>query len=273
MSTQHFVLAGVAGLLLALASPCARADDLTTRSGRLLRNVEVTELETDFVTVQHDGGTERLPLRELPPDWQKRLSAPALFAELRRKSQELASLRTQVRQAAAKAAPAAPSDQPRARGEPRPAVPAAPGEPVREAVRPVPIVLSNRPPVGVDEVVSAEDLAGEYQADRTWSDRRYKGRTFRVRGVVDHFNARMFVRNYDVVLDSPERFMKVVCNVPFGDDFRAIYPMDGGQLLAGDSLRRGKITLLRTGMTVTFRGRCNGAKESQILFINCELVK
>jgi hypothetical protein len=50
----------------------ARAEDLTTLSGRIYTNVEIRQIEPDGLTFRHDGGATKILFPDLPEEIQQR---------------------------------------------------------------------------------------------------------------------------------------------------------------------------------------------------------
>src|SRR5712671_3680949 len=92
MHWASFCRLGLAAVLA--AAGCIRAaEDLTTVTGKTLRNARVTAVTDSEITVEYEGGREQIPLRELPPDVQHRFSPAELFRQLRDKTRELEELK------------------------------------------------------------------------------------------------------------------------------------------------------------------------------------
>lgn len=83
-----------AGLLFA---GIAAAEDLTTTDGKLYKNVTVTKVEPDGLSVSHETGTAKLLFTKLPEDLQRKhnydpAKAEAFVQERNRKRAELESI-------------------------------------------------------------------------------------------------------------------------------------------------------------------------------------
>ena len=80
----------------------------------------------------------------------------------------------------------------------------------------------------------------------------------RVRGAIEHFEPKLFVRKYHVILASPEKFIRVVCTFDYPNELKTVYSTERGQKLVGQSADNKQVTLLQTGQTIVVRGKCKG---------------
>ena len=85
MTTRVFALA--LSLALPLGMTSLRAEDWATKDGKTYQEVAVVKVEPDAVTILHHDGGARIPLKNLPPEIQKRCNydpAAAAAAEAAR---------------------------------------------------------------------------------------------------------------------------------------------------------------------------------------------
>jgi hypothetical protein len=90
---------------------------------------------------------------------------------------------------------------------------------------------------------------------------------------MERFEPKLFVRKYDVLLESPERSVRVVAGFAYPDNYRAIYTTQRGQTLVGKLNERAEVTLLKVGDTIVFEGKCQGLSDSELSFSGCRLVR
>ena len=95
---------------------------------------------------------------------------------------------------------------------------------------------------------------------------------FRVRGVVERFEPKLFIRKYDVILESPDRLIRVVAGFDYPNDYRAIYTTQRGQTLVGKPAENSELTLMRVGQKIILEGKCKGARDTDIVFSGCRLI-
>lgn len=270
MNVLHFLKSVCLFGLLSIGQASLLAEDLTTTSGRVLKNATVTNVVGDHLVIKHDGGSASVPVSELPPEIRRRYSAEQLFLELTQANAELAKVKAELAQAHAEIANSKANTQ--ASGT-KPATPtsAAVSSPGPAPVRIVP-PLAELPALKPGDVVPVADIVAHYKADPFGADGRYKKKTFRLQGTVERFEEKMFVRNTDIVLETPEKLLRVVCNVPFADEFKAVFSRQSGQKLVGLTAGSER-ELLRVGESVIFQGKCAGLQNGAVVFHNCQRVR
>ena len=248
------------------------AEDITTNDGRVFKNATVVKFEADGVVIRHDGGTKQVAWSELPAPLRQRYQSEAR----RQKEVEIQKLKQDLARAEAEAAKlnlsedqpkhttnslAAPPIKSSASTSPRGNAPAAakpPGD--RAALKP-------------EEIVDAADLIAQFKTDSAAAEKSFQKKTFRVKGVVQRFESKLFLRQYGVVLESPEQFMRVVLRFDYPDDYKSIYTIQNGQKLVGHPARREEVTLMTVGDLVVIQGKCNGLRDAEIVFTGCKVVR
>ena len=98
--------------------------------------------------------------------------------------------------------------------------------------------LSTLPPLTAESVVTAEDLARHFLMDPAAAEERYRGKSFTIRGEIVGFHLPKFVRRFEVQLDTPGRFLGVICRFDYVGEFRTVYERDLGK--AGDDQTKGR---------------------------------
>ena len=253
-------------VLLLLSWPrFLQGDDLQTSEGTVFTNAAVIRYEAEGIVVKHDGGTNRVAWKQLPAPARQRHQAEAR----KQKEAEIQKLKQDLARAESEAAALnedhgqTPSQVRSLAGKPA-ASPRAP-EP---AARPV----AELPPVKPDEVMDTAELLQQFRTDPPRATRRYLNKSFRVRGVVERFEPRLFIRKYDVILESPDRLIRVVAGFDYPNDYRAIYTTQRGQTLVGKPAENSELTLMRVGQKIVLEGRCKGARDTEIAFTGCRLI-
>ena len=178
--------------------------------------------------------------------------------ELERKEKELDSL---------KGLPptAAPSQKP----EPTsPAVPAA--SPPVLAPPPDPIVRYSSPaldslhPLKPGDIVDSMDLANYYHADHAAADRRFLKQKIVVRGEIVGFEKPLWKRSYRVLLKTPIRGTRVICDLLPPDKANAVFTTNHGDELMA-LMGEQRVPLIKIGETVIVKGECKGYNNSVVL--------
>jgi hypothetical protein len=256
-------------LILSGYLSCLRADDLTTADGTVFKDAQVIRYETDGVVIRHAAGTNRVDWKSLPASARGRYQAEAR----KQKEEEIQKLKRDLARAEAEAARLKPDD-----GKPENPK-RAPAEKSNEAAagpqtgpsttRPV----SNLPALKPDEVVEVAELVRQFKDDPAGADQRYRKRKFRLTGIVERFEPKLFVRKYDVLLESPERFVRVVAVFDYPDDYRTVYTTQRGRTLVGKPAENKEVTLLQAGQTVVLQGTCQGARDTDIVFTGCRFIR
>jgi multidrug efflux pump subunit AcrA (membrane-fusion protein) len=142
-----------------------------------------------------------------------------------------------------------------------------------EALAPKPSrPLANVPPVGPSEVVESRDLALYFKADPAGAAERFAGKTFRVRGPIEAFSPKLFRRDYEVLLESPDRQVKAAFGFKYAPDFTAVITKNHGQHLVAKTAGGGERQLLAAGDVITIQARCDGFSDNRVEFSRCQVV-
>ena len=245
----------------------ACGEDLAMTSGKVFKDIEITELDGDAIKVRHRDGIERILWKDLPDETRKRFSALELWKELRRKSDEIEKLRSELSAARDEAQKVVRSAE-LSGGHLSATVEKAGRTPAKPMMP-----ISALPDVNASDVVPADEIAHYYSADPRSSDLRFRKKTFRVQGKIERFEERGFVRKTVVILDSPDRSLRIFCEQPFAEEFSAVFSTKGGQVLVGVTSSRREVRLMEVGEAVIFEGKCAGLQNRGIVFSQCERVK
>jgi len=249
------------------------AEDITTNDDHVFKNASVIKLETDGVVIKHDGGTKRLAWTALPAPLRQRYQAEAR----RQKDAEVQKLKQDLARAEAEAAKLN-------RAEPQPKNEEAPpaAAQVQSSVStpqsgltaaPVKPAAVDRPSLKIDGVLDAADLIDEFKMDSAAANERYQKKAFRIKGVVERFETKLFLRKYDVVLKSPEKFLRVVLRFDYPDEYKTIYAIQNGQKLVGHPAANKEVTMMTVGDSVLFQDTCKGLRDEEIIITGCKKVR
>lgn len=190
--------------------------------------------------------------------------------ELRRKTEEVERLKQELQRAQEQLKQLKADNERLQKEQARPArppspVPTAPAKPIAP--------IATLPPLQAGQLVDADELVGHFRADPAAAGARYDKKTFRVKGAVARFDPALALRNYDVILASPESLVGVVCNFRYADRLTAVYTRQKGQLLVARAGAKAEHKLLQVGETVIIQGKCRGLKDGQIVLAGCKLVR
>jgi hypothetical protein len=183
--------------------------------------------------------------------------------ELERKEKELDKLKggpgkSEIHDAQPKTQNEKPSMKP---------VVAPPPEPAVSFVSPA---LESLPAVHPYDTVESMDLANYYHADVGSADRRFRKQKLIVRGEIVGFEKPLYKRNYRILLKSPIRETKVICDFLPPDKANAIFTTKhGDELVAlfGES----RVPIAHVGQTAVVKGECKGISESAVMILSWDL--
>jgi hypothetical protein len=147
--------------------------------------------------------------------------------------------------------------------------PPTPGTPPAKPLTPI----ATLPQLNAGQLVDLDELVGHFRADPAAAGAHYGKKTFRVKGVVARFDPALMLRNYDVILASPDALLGVVCNFRYPDHFTSVHTKQKGRLLVARAGSKTEHKLLEVGDTAIIQGKCHGLKDGQIILTGCELVK
>jgi hypothetical protein len=132
-----------------------------------------------------------------------------------------------------------------------------------------PIVTHQSPPLASvpqlkpADVVESMDLANYYQTDPAAADRKFRGQQFTIRGEIVGFEKHMFRASYRLVLQTPERDTRVICEFDPPANSTAVFTADHGARLMA-SYSGAESVLARLGEKVLVKGRCKGLKDGVV---------
>ena len=246
---------------------CLRAEDITTVDGTTFKHAEVIQFEADQMVIRHDGGTNRISWKELEPGSQRRYQTEAQ----KQKETEIQKLKQDLARAEAEAARLDQNEGPPRLKSSTPTGPSGP--PARLVTREEPAKpAAELPPLQPGETVDVAGLVQQFKNDPSGTELRYRKKIVRVQGVIERFEPRMFLRKYEVLLASPDRFVRVIAVFDYPDDFKTVYTRQRGQTLVGKPAENKEVTLMQSGQTLLFQGRCKHARDAEIVFTGCSII-
>jgi len=130
--------------------------------------------------------------------------------------------------------------------------------------------MASLAPLKPEDVVEAMDLANYYHADAAAADQRYRKQKFTVRGEIVAFEKPPFLTNYRILLKTPDRAVKVICELNPPENAKAVFTVNHGEqlvALAGEQ----RVPMLKVGDTVQVAGWCKGANGSDVNFSGNDL--
>lgn len=133
--------------------------------------------------------------------------------------------------------------------------------------------IESLPALAPDAVVGVDELVGHFLIEPANATRRYTDKTFRVRGEVDRFDRAMVVREFSVMLVSPDRATAVKFKFNYVDQYHSVFTARDGRELVARYARGSEGTLLKVAETVVLTGRCHGLKDGTITFTKSEIVR
>ena len=131
-------------------------------------------------------------------------------------------------------------------------------------------VISTLPALRKDEVVSAIDIANDFQQDRAAATQRYVKRSFAVQGEIERFEKRAFGRSYSLIMKTGSSNLKVVCEVYPPEPYTAVYTAVHGSQIVG-VFGENRKTLAKADSIAVARGECKGLEGSTIVLKGCAL--
>ena len=190
--------------------------------------------------------------------------------ELERKEKELERLRGEADKPKKESLPLKQENQ----------VPAAQPQPLQSAL-PQPVLPPPAPPYvspaleslpAIQPYASVEsmDLANYYHADTGAADRRFRKQKLTVRGEIVGFEKPAWKRNYRILLKSPMRETKVICDLLPPEKSNAVFTTHHGEelvFLMGEK----RVPIAKVGQTAEIKGECKGLSDSDVLILGWEL--
>jgi hypothetical protein len=146
-------------------------------------------------------------------------------------------------------------------------VEAPPNQPV------VPFVsspLESLPAFQPYETVDSMDLANYYHGDGNAADRRFRKRKLTVRGEIVGFEKPLYKRNYRILLKTPQRGTKVICDFLPDEKWNAVFTTNHGDQLVA-LMGQTRVPIAKVGQTAIIKGECRGRSESAVMILASDL--
>ena len=138
---------------------------------------------------------------------------------------------------------------------------APPPEPVVRYSSPA---LDSLPPLKPYDQVSSMDLANYYYADSSAADRRFLKQKITLTGEIVGFEKPLWKRSYRVLLKTPVRGTRVICDLLPPDKANAVFTTNHGDQLVA-LMGEQRVPLVKVGETVVVKGECKGYSNSVVL--------
>src|SRR6266403_153977 len=145
---------------------------------------------------------------------------------------------------------------------------APPAQPVVTHVSPP---MASLPPLAPGEIVDAMDLANYYRADPAAADNRFRKRVFRVQGEISAFERMPFLRDYQILLKTADREIRLVCDMNQPEQYDAMFTVKHGSELVGQASGRNRVPIAKVGDKVIIEGKCRGLSDAAVKLSGCEL--
>ena len=120
------------------------------------------------------------------------------------------------------------------------------------------------------QIVDSMDLANYYHADSGAADRRFHKQKLTVRGEIVGFEKPLFKRNYRILLKSPMRETKVICDLLPPEKSNAVFTSNHGEdlvALFGET----RVPIAKVGQTAVIKGECKGSSDSEVMIVGWDL--
>jgi hypothetical protein len=180
--------------------------------------------------------------------------------ELERKEKELDRLRGEQGKPAAQI----PQSSTTSTAAPLPAPAPVLAPPPEPMVRHSSPALETLPPWHPYDVVESMDLANYYYADTATADRRFLKQKIAVRGEIVGFEKPVWKRSYRILLQTPIRGTRVICDLLPPEKSNAVFTTNHGDelvALVGET----RVPLAKVGERVVIKGECKGFNNSVVM--------
>jgi hypothetical protein len=120
------------------------------------------------------------------------------------------------------------------------------------------------------ETVDSMDLANYYHADTSAADRRFRKQKLTVRGEIVGFEKPLYKRSYRVLLKTPTRETKVICDFLPPENANAVFTTNHGDELVA-LMGETRVPIAKVGQTAIVKGECKGRSESAVMILAWDL--
>lgn len=150
-----------------------------------------------------------------------------------------------------------------------------PAQPV-QVPPPAPVVtyvsppLESLPAVQPYEIVDSMDLANYYHSDSVAADRRFHKQKITVRGEIVGFEKPLWKRNYYILLKTPTRETKVICDFLPPEKSNAVFITNHGDELVA-LMGETRVPIAKVGQSAIIKGECKGRSDTEVKILCWDL--
>jgi len=148
----------------------------------------------------------------------------------------------------------------------RPVLPRAP-EPVPSYSSPP---MESLPAVQPYDQIESMDLANYYHADSSAADHRFRKQKLAVHGEIVGFEKPLWKRSYRIILETPMRETKVICDLLPPEKSTAVFTTNHGEELVA-VIAETRVPIARVGQQALIKGECKGLSDSAVLIMAWDL--
>jgi hypothetical protein len=123
--------------------------------------------------------------------------------------------------------------------------------------------LESLPALRPNDPVESMDLANYYYADSASADRRFLKQKLAVRGEIVGFEKPLWKSSYRILLKTPIRGVRVICDLPPPTKSNAVFTTNHGDDLVA-MFGEKRVTFAKVGQTVIVLGECKGYSDSAV---------
>jgi hypothetical protein len=138
--------------------------------------------------------------------------------------------------------------------------------------------MDSLPTLTKADVVDSMDLANYFRADAVGAEKRYRHQKFTVRGEIVGFEKPLFIRNYKILLKTPDRDLKVICDFLPPENSSAVFTTEHGTKLVAMTVAHeqgrefeARVPMAKIGDMAVIKGECKGLHDTEIRMACWEL--
>jgi len=117
-------------------------------------------------------------------------------------------------------------------------------------------------------IIDAKDLGDYLQHDPSLATKRFDNQQIKVRGEIVGFAKGLFTRNYQVLLRTADRDLRIECDFYPPERFSAVFVAKNGAELVGLQ-RETRVPIAKSGQIVVVTGRCKGLAGGAVKMVGC----
>ena len=142
-----------------------------------------------------------------------------------------------------------------------------PSEPLPSYISPS---MESLPAVQPYDQIESMDLANYYHADSTAADHRFRKQKLAVHGEIVGFEKPLWKRSYRIMLKTPMRETKVICDLLPPEKSTAVFTTNHGEELVA-LIAETRVPIARVGQQAVIKGECKGLSDSAVLIMAWDL--